>query len=100
MKSSGILVMAAMLAGLSGGGALAQMDTPEAGFYADPVLPDPSPVVTHAFPAAAATADVAAVAPAAGSATRTASARPRSSRQVGVCTALNPCAVSAPPAPG
>lgn len=94
------IVAAVLLLAVSGGAAFAQTGDEEKGFYADPVLPDPSPVVTHAFPAAAATADVAAVAPAAGSATRTASARPRSSRQVGVCTALNPCAVSAPPAPG
>ena len=100
MKFGGILIMAAMLAGLSGGSALAQMDAPETGFYADPVLPDPSPVATHAFPAAAATADIAAVAPAAGSATRTASARPRPSGHAVVCTALNPCAISAPVAPG
>jgi hypothetical protein len=53
------------------------------------------PVATNAFPAAIATAGVAAVAPAA---TRT--ARLKAPGHGDACTALNPCAVSAPPARG
>jgi hypothetical protein len=83
--------------GLAGGAAFAQTGDAEKGFYADPVLPDPSPAVSHVFPAAAATADIAAVAPAA---TRTASVESSAFGHGMACTALNPCAVTAPPARG
>jgi hypothetical protein len=83
--------------GLAGGAAFAQTGDAEKNFYADPVLPDPSPAVSHVFPAAAATADVAAVAP---TATRTASVRSGAFGHGMACTALNPCAVTAPPARG
>ena len=86
-------VVAALLLALSGGAAFAQIGDAEKGFYADPVLPDPSPVAMHAFPAATATADVAAVAPAA---TRIAFARARAGSRGAACTALSPCAVTAP----
>lgn len=96
MKTRKIAIAAALLLGVSGGAAFAQGED-ETGFYADPVLPDPAPVAVHAFPAATATADIAAVAPAA---TRTASARVRAPGHGSACTALNPCAAIAPAARG
>jgi hypothetical protein len=97
MKVRKIAVVTLLLLGVSGSAAFAQVGDAEKGFYADPVLPDPAPVAVHVFPAATATADVAAVAPAA---TQIASARARASGRGPACTALNPCAVSAPLARG
>jgi hypothetical protein len=87
--TSNRMMAAALLLALSGGAALAQdgMDQPRTGFYADPVLPDPSPVAAHVFTAPEATADVAAVTPA------------RQQTRI-ACGARNPCAVSTPAARG
>jgi len=81
------MMIAALLLAVSGGAACAQMDQPRTGFYADPVMPDPSPIAAHVFKASQATADVAAVTP----------ARPQ---PTAACSARNPCAVSTPAARG
>jgi hypothetical protein len=83
------MTIAALLLALSGGAAFAQggIDQPRTGFYADPVMPDPSPAAAHVFKAADATADVAAVTPA-------------RQQPHAACGARNPCAVSTPAARG
>jgi hypothetical protein len=91
MASRTLTILTAALLALSGSAAFAQMDTPRTGFYADPVLPDPSPIPAHVYPAKDVTAGVAAVTPAAGT------AKPQ---RMAACTAKSPCAVVAPPARG
>ena len=101
MASGRIAIAAALMLGLGGGTAFAQVDQTTENFYADPVLPDPSPVPARVFAPALATADVAAVAPAAGSVTAAAGAHGRKVvARVTSCTALSPCAVTTPAARG
>ncbi len=102
MTPRNIAMAAGLMLALSGGAAFAQLDGgTQDSFYADPVLPDPPVKAEHVFPASVATQDVAAVTPAAGEAkpreVKTA-ATARNSRPASGCTALNPCAVSAPAA--
>lgn len=78
-----VLILSAALI-LASGSAFAQED---ANFYADPVLPDPPQHVAHPLASAVATADVAAVSPAAGE-------KP-SREHTTPCSALNPCAIAA-----
>lgn len=93
---------AALLLVLPGGAAFAQPAVADQdSFYADPVLSDPPLKPEHVFAAAVATQDVATVAPALGE-VKPDDAKPvRTSKNVkpaSGCTALNPCAVSAPAA--
>ena len=81
-----IAVLAVLMLGLSAGAGFAQTD--DANFYADPILPDPPLTVAHPYRATVATADVAAVAPAA--------VTPTPPRRQTACTALNPCAAVSP----
>lgn len=91
--ASRTIAMAILALGLCSSAAFAQaLDQEPTGFYADPVLPDPPKTVAHAYPASEATADVAAVAPAAGA--------PAKPQHVSACTALSPCAAVAPAARG
>lgn len=101
MAAGRIAIAAALALGLFSGAALAQVSGSEKDFYADPVLPDPSPVPARVFAPALATSDVAAVAPAAGSMTGAANAHGRKIvARATSCTALSPCAVTAPAARG
>jgi hypothetical protein len=97
LASGKIAVLAALMLGLSAGAGFAPTD--DTNFYSDPVLPDPPLTVAHAYPASEATADVAAVSPAANLATQTGTDRPRNAKAQAhgtVCTALNPCAAVSP----
>jgi hypothetical protein len=79
-------ILAVLILAASAGAGFAQTDDPS--FYADPILPDPPLTVAHAYDAAEATSEVAAVAPAA-----TVLAPLRHPE---ACTALNPCAAVSP----
>jgi hypothetical protein len=100
MVSRKIAITAALMLGLGGGTALAQVDQTTESFYADPVLPDPSPVPARIFAPALATADVATVTPAAGVARAAGAHGKRIAARATACTALSPCAVTAPAARG
>lgn len=93
---SRLTIAAAILALLPGGAALAQLGDAQNGFYADPVLPDPPATVAHVYPPAIATADVAAVTPAATPQAAPAKRGKTAARATAACTALNPCAVATP----
>ena len=90
MVSGKIAILAALMLGASAGAGFAQNDDPN--FYSDPVLPDPPPTVAHPHRASEATADVAAVAPAATTITPL--------QHPAACTTLNPCAAVSPAAHG
>jgi hypothetical protein len=79
-----------------------ELDEAPSGFYADPVLPDPSPVPVHVFSPALATKDVAAVTPALDQVPQTGSSKSHNVKTPvhTTCTALNPCAISTPAAHG
>ena len=100
--SARFAIFTALLLGLSGGAAFAQLEDAPTGFYADPVLPDPPATVAHAYPASTATADVAIVTPVGSDTPQAAIARPHNNRPSHdtACTTLNPCAISTPAARG
>jgi hypothetical protein len=91
MALRSVAAITALVLALSGGATLAQ-DQATNSFYADPVMADPPIVAVHPYPASEATADVAAVAPAAAT-----QARPQ---RTAACTAINPCAATTPAARG